>query len=100
MTTKAQKQIEKWNVQLRLDREALLKTPGFCRVAWRTLEMAGLFQSSFAGEQSHNTAFNEGMRSSGLRFLAELTDANPNALALLQAHAMPATPPEKDDVDE
>lgn len=98
-TAQEEARVRQWEQQLTLDRDALLKTPGFCRVMWTELEMAGVFRSSFAGENTHSTAFNEGMRAAGLRLLSELSAANPAAMTLLQAHAMPTTST-KDETDE
>lgn len=100
MSTPAmQQRIADWETQLKRDRDGLLATPGFCRLMWHELEVAGVFRSSFAGELTHSTAYNEGLRGGGLRLLALLTDANPAALTLLQAHAMPTTV-KKDESDE
>lgn len=58
-----------------LDDEALqvvLRTPQGRRVCWRLLERSGLHQMSYAGEQTHVTAFNEGNRNQGQRLLADI----------------------------
>jgi hypothetical protein len=85
------KQQAEWQRRLLVDRRGLLDSPAFCRVLWDFLEQSGLFRTSFAGESAHITAFQEGVRSNGLRVFAELTEAVPDALARLQAHAMPVT---------
>ena len=49
----------------------LMSGPRGRRIAYRHLERCGIFQQSFAMD-SHVTAFNEGRRSVGLMFLADL----------------------------
>jgi hypothetical protein len=93
------KQVERHQRQLLLDRQALLERADFRRVMQDFLEQAGIFRSSFAGEQTHSTAFNEGQRNAGNRMLSELEQANPNALALLRASAMLPETPDEDDVE-
>lgn len=80
--------------QLLLDRQALLTQPAFCRVMQDVLEATGVFRSTFAGEQTHAMAFQEGQRNIGLKLFAEFSEADPRFLLLLKEHALtdPTTP--------
>jgi hypothetical protein len=49
------------------------------RVLWDILEQTGIYRVSFTGE-AEQTAFNEGVRSVGLRLMARLGDAAPEHL--------------------
>lgn len=51
------------------------------RFFWRYLGECGLFQSSFTG--SSETFFREGQRNVGLKLMADLNDADPNAYAVM-----------------
>lgn len=53
------------------------------RIVAGLLERAGVFRSSFAGENSHATAFNEGQRNAGLVLLATINDHAPKGYALM-----------------
>jgi hypothetical protein len=78
-----------WEQRLQQDRAWLLQQPQFCRLANEFLHTTGVFRLSFAGEQTHATAFNEGQRNMGLRWLAEFERADPMALQHLRTHARP-----------
>lgn len=47
---------------------------------WRILARAGIYQLSYAGEQTHAAAFNEGRRDQGLQLLADLERVDPTAV--------------------
>ncbi len=47
------------------------------RFVWRYLGLAGVFQTSFTGNST--TFFNEGRRDIGLKLLADVTEAKPDA---------------------
>ncbi len=81
--------VAKWAKQLTQDRADLLAIPAFCRVMHEMLGACGVYRLSFAGEQTHATAFNEGMRNVGNILITQLEAANPSALLLLKQHAMP-----------
>lgn len=75
--------------QLRRDREIIdLKTildlAGGRDFVWRLLEQCGIYHTSFAGENTNLTNFNEGKRQIGLLILDEIHEANPNAYAQMQ----------------
>jgi hypothetical protein len=54
------------------------------RLAWRLLERAGVYRTSFNNSGSI-TAFNEGQRNMGLFLLAELQEISPdNYLAMIK----------------
>lgn len=62
--TRAAKQLEADN-----DFRAVVANAAGRRVVFDLLSDAGVYRSSFAGEQSHLTAFNEGRRDTGLRLM-------------------------------
>lgn len=53
------------------------------RIVWRLLDRAGVFRLSFAGEATHQTAFNEGQRNEGLRLMALITEHAPDDYAAM-----------------
>jgi hypothetical protein len=57
------------------------------RIAWALLEEAGVFRSSFNPDRPHATAFNEGIRNTGLRVLASVMQADPEAFTLMSKEA-------------
>jgi hypothetical protein len=59
------------------DLRQLLDLPAGRRFVWKWLEVAGVFRSSYTGD--NNTFFNEGRRSIGLKMLADVTEAAPEA---------------------
>lgn len=60
------------------DLRAVLDTPPGLRFVWRVLNTAGVFTTSFTGE-GPSTFFNEGRRDLGLRVLADVIEARPDA---------------------
>ncbi|GEM_PF-1781496 len=52
------------------------------RFVWWILDMAGVYRTSFTGNST--TFFNEGARNIGLRVLAYVMDAKPEAFLLMQ----------------
>lgn len=55
------------------------------RYTWRQLSDCGVFRSSFTGNST--TFFNEGRRDVGLRLLADVMEAQPEAFLLMQQEA-------------
>lgn len=55
------------------------------RHTWRQLSDCGVFRSSFTGNST--TFFNEGRRDVGLRLLADVMEARPDAFLLMQQEA-------------
>lgn len=51
------------------------------RFAWRLLDRAGIYRTSFTGNST--TFFNEGMRNIGLMLVADIHEACPEAYALM-----------------
>lgn len=65
-------------------RYVLAEEPGR-RFLWRYLEACGVYKSSFTG--SSETFFLEGQRSIGLKLLADITEASPDAYVKMMAEA-------------
>lgn len=59
----------------REDVKWLMKSRQGRRIVWRLLEKAGVFRSSFTGD--NETFFREGMRNVGLMLVAQVNDACP-----------------------
>ncbi len=55
----------------------VLSTPNGRRFFWRYLSECGVFKTSFDG--SSRTYFNEGERNVGLKLMADVNDADPEA---------------------
>ena len=55
----------------------ILTTPYGRRWVWRVMTDCGIFKTSFTGNST--TFFNEGRRDIGLRILADVMEANPDA---------------------
>jgi hypothetical protein len=66
--------------QQKADLQRLLTQPEFRRFAWRLLEQCGVFKQVGVDESEAFLRFHEGKRNIGLRYLAEIGKANPNAL--------------------
>lgn len=60
------------------DLREVMSTPAGRRFVHRVLGLCGTFRLSFAGEQTHATAFNEGKRSVGNQLFAEVEAVSPN----------------------
>lgn len=60
------------------DLRVVMSTPGGRRFVRRVLALCGTYRLSFAGEQTHSTAFNEGKRSIGNQLLAEVEAVSPD----------------------
>lgn len=70
------------------DLDWLMSSPRGRRVAWRILDGAGLYRSSFTGNSE--TFFKEGARSEALKLKAKLLGAAPNGyFTMLQEHDKP-----------
>lgn len=63
----------------------MLRHPLGRQYIWERLEEAGIFKTSFAGENSHTTSFNEGQRNMGLRMLNDVMRFDANSLTLMKA---------------
>lgn len=63
----------------------ILSTPQGRRFMWRYLGECGVFKSSFVGQ--YQTFFNEGERNIGLKLLADVNDAHPEAYVLMMKEA-------------
>lgn len=61
------------------DVEWLMSTQQGRRVMWRLLSLAGVYRTSFAGEETHATAFAEGARNIGLQLIHEVQRLTPDA---------------------
>ncbi len=59
------------------DIKRILDTDFGRRFVWRLLGLAGVFQTSFTGNST--TFFNEGKRDIGLKILADVSEAKPEA---------------------
>lgn len=53
------------------------------RVVWRLLSLAGVYRSSFHGEETHATAFAEGARNLGLQLINEIQRLCPEQYGLM-----------------
>jgi hypothetical protein len=69
------------------DTKNILATAWGRRFVWRYLGEAGVFHTSFRRECPHETSFNEGMRQVGLKLLADVMDADPEAYAKMTKEA-------------
>lgn len=54
---------------------------------WDLLSDCGVFHTTFAGEQTHHTAFAEGKRQVGLALLTQIEESHPNGYAIMRAEA-------------
>jgi len=63
----------------------ILAIPSGRRWVWRVLSDCGVFKSSFTGNST--TFFNEGRRDIGLRILADVMEANPDAYVQMAKEA-------------
>lgn len=66
--------------RIKLDKDALdwvMSTPQGRRFMWNTLASCRVYSTTFAGEATHSTAYNEGARSVGLQLLSAITQQVP-----------------------
>lgn len=63
------------------DLKQILDTKAGRRFIWRKLQECGFFRSSFTGNSE--TFFREGMRNMGLKLMAEVNEACPEAYVLM-----------------
>lgn len=68
-----------------MDMKAILETDYGRRFVWRYMGLTGIFQTSFTGNST--TFFNEGKRDIGLKLLADVTEAKPDAYLLMASEA-------------
>lgn len=59
----------------------MLSDPRGRRIAWRLLEVSGVFRISFTGNSE--TFFREGCRNVGLQFLHEILEVDPRILSTM-----------------
>jgi hypothetical protein len=62
----------------------MMGTPDGRRVMWRALERAGVYRTTFSGEETHRTAMLEGRRALGLELLADIMEFCPESYQLMQ----------------
>lgn len=75
---KAAERKSKWKREDEIaDMKQLLEEPAFRRFIWRYLTDCNMFQTSFTGNSQ--TFFLEGQRNVGLKIMADINDANPEA---------------------
>jgi hypothetical protein len=79
-----QKQKRQRDIELD-DVKWILSTPQGRRFMWRYLGECGVFKSSFVGQ--FQTFFNEGERNVGLKLLADVNDAHPEAYVTMMKEA-------------
>ena len=60
------------------DLKAVMCIPSGRRFVWSLLDNAQVFQTAFAGEQTHYTAFNEGKKYQGTLLFAQLQEVCPD----------------------
>ena len=69
----------------REDVKWLMKSRQGRRIAWRLLQLTGVFRSSFTG--NNETFFREGMRNVGLVLMAQINEACPEQyMTMVQEH--------------
>ena len=54
---------------------------------WSLLEKAGVFRSTFAGEETHTSAFHEGRRSVGLEIFEKVFTDGPETYRMMASEA-------------
>ena len=59
--------------------KALLEMPAFRRFVWTQLTECGTHRISHRGEETHDAAFNEGMRNCGNLLIARIDAATPHS---------------------
>lgn len=80
-----------------LERLAEVKQQGYLKsmlatyegraVCWRIFEYAGLYQTTYRGEETHRSAYAEGRRSLGLQILEECLTADERSYNLMRVEA-------------
>lgn len=65
------------------DLEWLMSTQQGRRIMWRLLSMAGVYRLSYAGADTHGTAFAEGARNIGLQLMHEVQRLCPNQYGVM-----------------
>lgn len=58
------------------------------RVLWRYVGTANLMLTSFRGENTHNTAYQEGIKQIGRQMLADIDEADPDAYFQMRKEAL------------
>lgn len=77
----AEGKVRKTREQELIDIKWILSEPIGRRFLWRYLDICGVFRSSFT--QSSETFFLEGQRNIGLKILADINEAHPEAYLLM-----------------
>lgn len=67
------------------DLREVLALPAGRRILWWVLEEAGIYRSSFTG--NNTTFYNEGMRQVGLLLLGKIVEAKPEAMIQMMTEA-------------
>lgn len=65
------------------DLQWLMSTQQGRRFMWRLLSMSGVYRLSYAGEQTHETAFAEGARNIGLQLMHDVQTLCPDLYAVM-----------------
>ena len=66
----------------------VLETPEGRRVLWRVLESAGIYRSTFAGDDTHRSAMLEGRRSMGLELFDDIMSYVPGQYPVMQRESL------------
>lgn len=82
---KQRKQEKLEEEQYRRALEKTLDTPHGRLVVWRMLERAGIYRSTFCGEETHRAAMLEGRRGLGLEVLDDVLTYAPQLYPVMQA---------------
>ena len=75
------------NTQEEIDFQTVTSMDGGRRILWELLEGCGIFKVSYNPGSFDATAYNEGVRSVGLRLLEKLETHCPGSLALMRKEA-------------
>jgi len=78
---KAKQKVESRNDRRLNDVREILNTKRGRRFMWETLEFCGIFKTSLA--DPHQIFYNEGQRNVGLKLLADVNEASPEAYLLM-----------------
>lgn len=80
------------------DLRSVLQSPAGRRFVWRYLTIGGVFQSSFTGDNA--TFFNEGRRDIGLKLMADVMEADPDAyVRMAKEHQAPKQNPKQEETN-
>lgn len=82
---KAKQKVESLNDKRLNDVREVLNTRRGRRFMWELLDFCGIFRTSLANE--HQIFYNEGQRNVGLKLLADINEAAPQAYAVMLAES-------------